>query len=126
MPNDAKLGLIVGVGLVIVVAVVFFRKEAGPVGAPGTLSPTPAAVPRDVYRPVKAAPAPSAPEGRRHVVEEGETLFHLAERFLGSKERFVELYLVNRDRVKSPDALEPGTELVIPNEPPEASKSEAP
>jgi hypothetical protein len=28
MPNDAKLGLVVGVSLVIVVAVFFFRKEA--------------------------------------------------------------------------------------------------
>ena len=27
MPNDAKLGLVVGVSLVIAVAVVFFRKE---------------------------------------------------------------------------------------------------
>jgi hypothetical protein len=27
MPNDAKLGLAVGVGLVIAIAVVFFRKE---------------------------------------------------------------------------------------------------
>ena len=31
MTNDAKLGLVVGVGLVIVVAVVFFRKEIAPV-----------------------------------------------------------------------------------------------
>jgi hypothetical protein len=28
MPNDAKLGLVVGVSLVIVIAVFFFRKEA--------------------------------------------------------------------------------------------------
>ena len=28
MPNDAKLGLVVGVGLVLAVAVVFFRKES--------------------------------------------------------------------------------------------------
>jgi hypothetical protein len=36
MPNDAKLGLVVGVGLVIAVAVIFFRKEApaGPTGDP--------------------------------------------------------------------------------------------
>ena len=28
MPNDAKLGLVVGLSLVIIVAVFFFRKEA--------------------------------------------------------------------------------------------------
>jgi hypothetical protein len=30
MTNDAKLGLIVGVVVVIVISVVFFRKEPGP------------------------------------------------------------------------------------------------
>jgi hypothetical protein len=34
MPNDAKLGLVVGVVVVIAVAVVFFRKEA-PASPPG-------------------------------------------------------------------------------------------
>jgi hypothetical protein len=29
MPNDAKLGLVVGVGVVLAIAVVFFRKENG-------------------------------------------------------------------------------------------------
>ena len=41
MPNDAKLGLMVGVGLVVVIGFVFFRKE------PATANPgeaTPAAV----------------------------------------------------------------------------------
>jgi len=28
MPNDAKLGLVLGVGLVLLIAMVFFRKEA--------------------------------------------------------------------------------------------------
>ena len=30
MPTDAKVGLVVGVGLVIAVAVVFFKKETPP------------------------------------------------------------------------------------------------
>jgi hypothetical protein len=62
MPNDAKLGLIVGVGLVIGVAVVFFRKDLGPPQGPGEpafvtpLSATRAAPanPRTTYRSVKA------------------------------------------------------------------------
>jgi hypothetical protein len=37
MPNDAKLGLVVGVSLVIVIAVVFFRKDVA-TGA-GSVSP---------------------------------------------------------------------------------------
>jgi len=62
MPNDAKLGLIVGVGLVIGVAVVFFRKDVGPPEKPGEpsyvtpVSATRAApvTPRGTYRSVKA------------------------------------------------------------------------
>ena len=49
MPNDAKLGLIVGVGLVIAVAVVFFRKEPVTAQAPQVEPP---------------AAAVSAPAGR--------------------------------------------------------------
>ncbi len=30
MPRDAKLGLVIGVGLVLVIAVVFFRHETAP------------------------------------------------------------------------------------------------
>jgi hypothetical protein len=30
MPNDAKLGLVCGVGLVIAVGVIFYRKDAAP------------------------------------------------------------------------------------------------
>ena len=37
MTNDAKLGLVVGIGLVILIAIVFFRKEA----VPAALAPTP-------------------------------------------------------------------------------------
>jgi hypothetical protein len=62
MPNDAKLGLIVGVGLVIGVAVVFFRKDVGPPekpGEPSYVTPVSAtraapATPRGSYRSVKA------------------------------------------------------------------------
>jgi hypothetical protein len=66
MPNDAKLGLVVGVGLVIAIAVIFFRKddltpkpEEEP-DAATSVKPAPV-VPRDVprgqIRPTKAKPA---------------------------------------------------------------------
>jgi nucleoid-associated protein YgaU len=122
MPNDAKLGLIVGVGIVIVVAVVFFRKEPG-LGGP-TDAP-PAAV-GDPSRPVKARPtalhkeAVAEPETRRHTVKDGDTLFSLAQEYYGDKERFLDIYRANREVLKSPDQLAPGTVLVIP-EPAEAS-----
>lgn len=43
MPNDAKLGLIVGVAVVLVISVVFYRKEPVPSGSRGA-EPAAAAV----------------------------------------------------------------------------------
>lgn len=61
MPSDAKMGLVVGVGLVLGVAMVYFRKE--PPGPPA--SPEPAAIAATVNgRPTaqskSAIPTPSA------------------------------------------------------------------
>jgi hypothetical protein len=57
MPNDARLGLLVGVGLVLTVAVVFFRKEPA--------SGTPAAVPAAVAEtPAVPALTPAPPPAR--------------------------------------------------------------
>ena len=60
MPNDAKLGLMVGVGLVIGVAVVYFRKDLPPppsdaaYAAPVSATRAAPANPRGTYRSVKA------------------------------------------------------------------------
>lgn len=32
MPNDAKLGLVVGIALVLLIAILFFRREPTPAG----------------------------------------------------------------------------------------------
>jgi nucleoid-associated protein YgaU len=129
MPNDAKLGMIVGVGLVIAIAVVFFHKDAisPPAGAEASsatavhpLKPTPAA-PRGASRTVKARTAvrfeATPVEGQRHTVTEGETLFSLAQRYYQDEKKYVEIYRVNRKVVKDPEALTPGTVLIIPNLP---------
>jgi hypothetical protein len=70
MPNDAKLGLVVGVGLVITVAVIFFRtdlitrKPAGQSPA-ATVSPMKSPLsegPRDSHRPTPAQTTSQAEE----------------------------------------------------------------
>jgi hypothetical protein len=70
VPNDAKLGLVLGVSLVIAVGVVFFRKDlvtaqvtdraAGAVvapAAPPAAAPPPTNAVRDQLHPVKARTA---------------------------------------------------------------------
>jgi nucleoid-associated protein YgaU len=126
MPNDAKLGLVVGVGLVIAVAIVFFRKEA-PAADPAASvkQQPPPAQPLSPARtrPVAAQPgirattAPIPAEGRCHTVRAGETLFSLAQHYYGDRDKSDLIYQSNRNRLSSPDSLEPGTVLVIPELP---------
>lgn len=136
MPNDAKLGLVVGVGLVIAVAVVYTRKDASevepPPGETAAVMTSPAAAPvpvRSGHRPTRAQPVAyrdETPAARRHTVAEGESLFSLAEQYYGSKDRFTDLYQANRDVLTAPDPLMPGTVLAIPELPSAAAAPEAP
>jgi hypothetical protein len=59
MSNDAKLGLVVGIGLVILIAIVFFRKDA----VPAALAPTSAPVQNaKATTPTAGDPPPAAPQ----------------------------------------------------------------
>jgi nucleoid-associated protein YgaU len=125
MPNDAKLGLVVGVALVIAVAVVFFRREA-PAGGPATnVQPGPAVMPPAPTTTNAFARTTSrggeAAAGRVHTVRDGETLFGLARRYYGDGEKSSALYRANEGRLVSPDRLPPGTVLVIPDLPEQAA-----
>src|SRR4051812_32763647 len=113
MPNDAKLGLVVGVGLIIAAAVFCFRREATP-GSPAAnaVKPVPAAggVSPPSQRPALAKATgrtadPSPDGGRRHTVKEGETLVRLALEYYGDGEKSAAIYEVNRDVLSSPDEL---------------------
>ncbi len=133
MPNDAKLGLVVGVGLIITIAVVFFRKdgEVPPAGGQpaATVKPVPTAPPSSSTQPgtdsstlakTSSRSREGAQEGirevRKHVVREGETLFRLAQHYYGDGEKFSLLFRANRDVLKTPDDIPPGTVLVVPDE----------
>ena len=127
MPNDAKLGMAVGLGLVIVVAVVFGRRDAtAEAGTPAPRAVTPTAPPRNrgaIPAPRKPSSSPTArTTGRLHVVAEGDTLFSLACHYYGDGDRFMKLYRANRDRLDSPDALPTGTELIIPDVDPDGER----
>jgi nucleoid-associated protein YgaU len=132
MPNDAKLGLVLGVGLVIAVGVVFYRKDLATTPTPdratgtvnGPAAPPPPNAVRDQLHQVEAHTAERTttstsadPSIRRHTVRDGDTLFTVAREYYGDGDRFVDLYRANRDVLKRPDALEPGTVLVVPELP---------
>ncbi len=133
MPNDAKLGLVVGVGLVIAVAVLFFRKETPAGGPAGEAAPAgivrpmpPPPLPSGPARTTSARPTalttePTAPTGapRRHTIRAGDTLFSLAHGYYGDAEKFGVIYQANRGVLSEPDPLPVGVELVIPELPAE-------
>jgi nucleoid-associated protein YgaU len=137
MPNDAKLGLVVGVGLVIAIAVVFFRRDspaADPVHANLKQTPAPALFPGPAARSrpvaarsgIRTASTPTPGDARCHTVRAGETLYSLARHYYGSQDKADFLFEANRNKLTSPESLEPGTELVIPDLPPETEPREEP
>jgi nucleoid-associated protein YgaU len=118
MPNDAKLGMVFGVGLVIIVAVIFFRKDttaADPFATIPKSAPAITQVPRpaNTNPPARTETPPAG--GKKYVVEDGDTLMGLARRYYGSGEKFDVIYQANRDQLTTTDRLRPGMVLTIPD-----------
>lgn len=124
MPNDARLGLVVGVTLLILVAVLFVRKD-GPAANPtaatrpwaggGALAANPPApIPGLPGVPVGLV-APGT--GRTHTVQDGETLMSVTKRYYGDGSYLSFLYEANRDRMRGPEYMPVGLVLRIPPAP---------
>lgn len=78
--------------------------------APG--DPFPKA-PSESTTPTKDAFVPPA-EFEEYVVRYGDTLSGIAEKFLGSQGKYMQIFEANKDRMTSPDRLEVGKPLRIP------------
>jgi len=113
MTNDAKIGLVGGLGLVILAALIYCRKDAHALGFHMTGGPEPVIA---GATPVGNKERPAGGRGvtRKHVVQEGDTLVNLAQRYYGDREGYKRIYDANRDRLMAPDRLAPGTVLTIP------------
>lgn len=123
MPSDARLGLVVGVTLVILVAVLFARKESVPPPTAGAVQAPPGASVK--MGPIPKAPVPGVPSvphkagygslPQSHTVEEGETLMSLSVRYYGDPGHVSTLYRANQDRILAPDRVPVGTVLRLPD-----------
>ena len=51
----------------------------------------------------------------RHEVEKGETLGKIAKHYYGDAMKYKQIFEANTDKLKNPDLIHPGQELVIPN-----------
>jgi len=57
----------------------------------------------------------STPEaGTTYVVQKGDTLQKIAQKFYGSSKKWYQIYKANKETLKTPDRIRPGQKLVIP------------
>jgi len=51
---------------------------------------------------------------RTYIGVKGDCLWKIAEKFLGDGRRYIEIYNLNRDKIKNPDLIYVGQELILP------------
>lgn len=59
-------------------------------------------------------PGPTRGNARTYIVQRGDTLSKISQRFYGNTSGYMRIYEANRDRLSSPTRVEVGQELVIP------------
>lgn len=78
----------------------------------------PAAAQRESARvkpvPPPAVAAPARPAARKHVVQKGDTLSNLAQRYYKNRAKWRDIYAANRKVMKNEGDIRVGMELVIP------------
>jgi nucleoid-associated protein YgaU len=75
----------------------------------------PAAKPEGKKKAVEGAKsAPVSAAGRTHTVKRGESLWKIAKAELSDGNRWKEIYELNKDKLKSPEALRDGMQLKLP------------
>ena len=60
------------------------------------------------------APSPPPAEERVHVVEQGESLSKIAQKYYGKASLWTKIHEANMDQIKNPDLIKPGQKLRIP------------
>jgi nucleoid-associated protein YgaU len=111
MPNDAKLGLVVGVGLVIAIGVVFYRKDAA-IGSTAAIDKPAEVQTADRTSKIDESVAGTT-SARQHTVKAGETLASLARQYLGDESKATAIRDLN-PAIQGADSLSAGTVLILP------------
>jgi LysM repeat protein len=61
-----------------------------------------------------APAAPAAPAKKIHKVVAGDTLSKIAKKYYGKPNEYMKIFEANKDKLKDPDKIFPGQELIIP------------
>lgn len=68
----------------------------------------------DPSLPAPATAAPPMGSGTKYTVKPGDTLSKIAKQFYGDANAYMEIFQANTDRLKDPNKIAAGQELVIP------------
>src|SRR6185437_17145251 len=60
------------------------------------------------------AGSPKKSSGQTYTVKPGDSLSKIAKQFYGNASEYNKIFEANRDKLKDPDTIQPGQELVIP------------
>lgn len=111
-----RVGAVVALGLLVIIGAAAMAEQAPPdIGIDSTASEAP--VEREAVLRGRLSAPPTitgAPSSVIHVVQPGDTLIGLAERYYGDPGAWAAIREANRTAIPDPDSLEPGQELVIP------------
>ena len=61
-----------------------------------------------------AAPKPAAAAKKTHKVVAGDTLSKIAKAYYGNANDYMKIFNANKDKLKDPDKIFPGQDLIIP------------
>lgn len=78
-----------------------------PVDVAAEPAPAPAPAPKESYA------APKAP--RTYVIQKGDTLQKISDKFYGTTKHYKKIFEANRDVIKDMNVLKPGTKIKIPD-----------
>jgi nucleoid-associated protein YgaU len=130
MHRDFKIGLISG--MVVVIAATIYLATRPDLSFKRLRPRSSPAGKNSLYTPLPPAPPESPPENtsdrdwtayeqtekietqKFHIVRKRETLSDVARQYYGSPAKWQKIYNANRNVVSNPNAVRPGTKLIIP------------
>ncbi len=63
---------------------------------------------------VQRAPQPSTTTIRSYTIKSGDSLSKIAKQFYGNANAWDKIYKANQDKIKDPNLIHPGQEIIIP------------
>ena len=78
------------------------------------VTPTPTGGATAVAKKEEPAPTVNPKSTGTHVVQPGDTLWAIAKKYYGNGNQYTKIFNANKDKIKNPNLIYPGQQLVIP------------